>query len=252
MLRLRASKAARRSSSTSQDAARESRCRDSRAPRAARPRRTAPSRSRSASAHCWRARRRRPARPRSRFRDRGRGSASVRWKLPSLLRTTPGATSAAQGRWSASRSARLRYSRKVQHARCPFWRRWRTSTGAKSGSRLAANTASVWPTAQRTRPAIHCCRPSPSAAAIVPLTIAIAARRAAEQDRLGRATGAAAPRSLRYAFGLSAAHAISAPPPKLKKAGRSSTRRTRSTGRRRSGSAAGSRRRSRRTPASGR
>src|SRR3546814_19219003 len=34
----------------------------------------------------------------------------------------------------------------VQHARYPRWRRWRARTGAKSGSRLAAKTASVWPT----------------------------------------------------------------------------------------------------------
>src|SRR3546814_5124389 len=34
----------------------------------------------------------------------------LRWKLPSLLSTTPGATSAAHGRWSASSAGFLRYS----------------------------------------------------------------------------------------------------------------------------------------------
>src|SRR3546814_10751 len=42
----------------------------------------------------------------------GPRNASVRWKLPTLLKITPSATSAAQGRWSARRSARWRYSRK--------------------------------------------------------------------------------------------------------------------------------------------
>src|SRR6185437_616877 len=32
---------------------------------------------------------------------------------------------------------------KVQHDRCALWRRWRRNTSAKSGSRLAANTATV-------------------------------------------------------------------------------------------------------------
>jgi hypothetical protein len=43
----------------------------------------------------------------------------------------------------------------VQHVHHAFWRRWRASTGAKSGSRLAAKTASEWPSSQSTIPAIH-------------------------------------------------------------------------------------------------
>lgn len=60
----------------------------------------------------------------------------------------------------------------VQHAKYPFWRMWRSSTGAKSGSRRAAMTATLWPTAHRSSPASHCWRPRPTAAASVPLTIA--------------------------------------------------------------------------------
>src|SRR3546814_6122502 len=74
----------------------------------------------------------------------------------------------------------------VQHARYPRWRRWRARTGAKSGSRLAAKTASVWPNAHIARPATHCCKPRPSAAATVPLTIAIA--RGAPPSRIGSAS----------------------------------------------------------------
>ena len=43
-----------------------------------------------------------------------------------------------------------------QHERYPAERRCRASTAPKSGSRLAANMASVWPTAQSASPAIHC------------------------------------------------------------------------------------------------
>src|SRR3546814_20804085 len=60
----------------------------------------------------------------------------------------------------------------AQHAKYPFWRMWRSSTGAKSGSRRAAITAKLWPPAQRSRPASHCWGPRPTAAASVPLTIA--------------------------------------------------------------------------------
>src|SRR5690606_30539438 len=62
----------------------------------------------------------------------------------------------------------------IQHAHHPCWRRCRTITAAKSGSRLAANTVSVWPTTQSTSPAIHCCKPRPMAAATVPLRMATA------------------------------------------------------------------------------
>src|SRR5690606_20423710 len=71
----------------------------------------------------------------------------------------------------------------VQHARYPFWRRWRMRIGAKSGSRRAANTAMLWPIAQSASPATHCWRPSPTAAAIVPLTIAMP--RGAPPSRIG-------------------------------------------------------------------
>ena len=69
--------------------------------------------------------------------------------------------------------------------------------------------------AQSTRPAIQSRRPSPSAAASVPLTIASA--RGAPPSRIGsvsaRCTGASKPATGR----LPVEHQISAPPPKLKK-----------------------------------
>ncbi|KAG0771764.1 hypothetical protein G6F21_014681 [Rhizopus arrhizus] len=40
------------------------------------------------------------------------------------------------------------------------------------GSTRAPQTASAWPTIQSTTPGIHSCRPSPTAAASVPLAIA--------------------------------------------------------------------------------
>src|SRR3954465_12827970 len=43
----------------------------------------------------------------------GPRNRAVRWKLPSLLRTTPGATSAAHGRKSASILGFLRYSARL-------------------------------------------------------------------------------------------------------------------------------------------
>src|SRR5258708_17662010 len=46
----------------------------------------------------------------------GPRNRAVRWKLPSLLRTTPGATSAAQGRKSASIPGFLRYSARFNMA----------------------------------------------------------------------------------------------------------------------------------------
>src|SRR5690348_4293386 len=46
----------------------------------------------------------------------GPRNRAVRWKLPSLLRTTPGATSAAQGRKSASILGFLRYSARFSMA----------------------------------------------------------------------------------------------------------------------------------------
>src|SRR3546814_1396338 len=74
----------------------------------------------------------------------------------------------------------------VQHARYPRWRRWRARTGAKSGSRLAAKTASVWPNAHIARQATHCCKPRQSDAETVPLTIVIA--RGAPPSRIGSAS----------------------------------------------------------------
>src|SRR5215813_3411139 len=46
----------------------------------------------------------------------GPRNCAVRWKLPSLLRTTPGATSAAHGRKSASIFGFLRYSARFNMA----------------------------------------------------------------------------------------------------------------------------------------
>ena len=74
----------------------------------------------------------------------------------------------------------------VQHARCPCWRRCRASTGAKSGSRLAANTASAWPTAQRTRPGDPLLEAEAERRGERAVDDREPARRAAEQDRLGQ------------------------------------------------------------------
>jgi hypothetical protein len=60
------------------------------------------------------------------------------------------------------------------------------STGAKSGSRFAANTAMLWPTAQTSMPAIHCWSPGRARRRRVPLTIAMA--RGAPPSRIGSAS----------------------------------------------------------------
>ena len=51
-------------------------------------------------------------------------------------------------------------------------RRCRRTTSTNAGSRLAAQTAAMWPMNQRMRPAIQSRNPSPRAAASVPFTIA--------------------------------------------------------------------------------
>src|SRR5690606_14905322 len=53
-------------------------------------------------------------------------------------------------------------------------------------STRAPQTASAWPTIQSTKPGIHSCRPSPTAAAKVPL--AIATVRGAPPSRIGSAS----------------------------------------------------------------
>src|SRR5579859_3124335 len=79
--------------------------------------------------------------------------------------------------------------------RWPGMRRCRRTTSTKSGSRLVAQTAAMWPTNQRRRPASQRRKPIPSAAASVPLRIAI--ERGAPPIRIGsvsaRWTGASKP-----------------------------------------------------------
>ncbi len=79
--------------------------------------------------------------------------------------------------------------------------------GEISDRAAAAKTASEWPSAHRTSPAIQSCRPSPSAAATVPLTIAMP--RGAPARRMGsvkdRCSGTSKP-------SICSRHATSAPP----------------------------------------
>src|SRR6516164_7844096 len=85
-------------------------------------------------------------------------------------------------------------------------------TSTKAGSRLAAQTAARWPVSQIAAPAIHRRRPSPTAAASVPLTMATAGG-AAEQDRLGeRAMDGRVEPGIRFAL----SHQTSTPPPNWK------------------------------------
>src|SRR5690606_21151960 len=97
-----------------------------------------------------------------------------------------------------------------QHVRCPRWRRWRASTGAKSGSRLAANTASVTesPYHEPGEPLLEAEAECRGECAVDDRD---RARRPAEQDRLDER---AVQRRLE-AVDVGGAHAISAPPPKL-------------------------------------
>src|SRR5690606_3265982 len=74
----------------------------------------------------------------------GPRNAKVRWKLPSLLSTTPGATSAAHGKWSTRRAARERYSRRCSIRGGP--------AGADAGRATARQRDGAARPAEGTRP----------------------------------------------------------------------------------------------------
>ncbi len=143
-------------------------------------------------------RRRGRSRPASRCRGQARESA-VRWNDAILVqhdarRDQPrpgqpvGQRAAAGGirRGSAWQSPHTSSS-----GRCLMWR---AKTAMNCGSTRAPQTASAWPTIQSTTPGIHSCRPSPRRRPACRWQ-SPRARRAAQQDRLGQASDAAAPRS---------------------------------------------------------